>query len=203
MTDTMTPPEEEPTPDAGAAPEEEQAPEGETPSMPISSSGIPVAPDLHPKGIKGEIKQIANDYVIPMSDSAIDQWAKAIKGKDTKPFKDYAMQIAIGMYPTFAPQIQSGIPTRVLLDPYIRIAEQVLGPITEEPNWTDPKWSAALQGGTDAKTGRPIPMTLDQWSQYIRQEPGHGWEYSPEAQHRARTFSDALHSSFDPHGVKG
>jgi len=197
MTDTMTQP-DQPAPDDEAI---EPTPDAETPetepAMPMSASGIPVAPEEKATGIKGEIKQIADDYVIPMSDPAINEWAKILKDKNTEPFKKYAEQIAIGMYPTLAPQIQMGIPTRILLDPYIRSAEQVLGPIAEEPNWSDPKWSAALQGSQDPKTGRPTLMPLEQWRKFIMQEPSHNFASSPIANDRAQAFSQMLHGHFN------
>ena len=203
MTDTMTQPDQptpdvetsEPMPDA-EAPEQAQETSA-TPDMSMTASGIPVAPEEKGKGIKGEIKQIADNYVIPMSDAAIEEWVKILKDKDTEPFKKYVEQIAMGMYPTLAPQIQMGIPTRILLDPYIRTAEQILGPIAEEPNWSDPKWSAALQGSQDPKTGRPTLMPLDQWRKFVMQEPGHGFDASPMANDRAQAFSQMLHGHFN------
>jgi len=207
MTDTMTsaPNDEttEPTPDA-EAPEETAS---ETPSEPGVKGGveIPTFPGqpLKHSGKEAEIEKIANDYVIPMSENAIAEWAK---GSNPEAFKAYAEQVAIGMYPTFAPQIQAGIPVRILLDPYIQVAQQVLGSVPEEPNWTDPKWSAALQGGVDPKTNRPIPMPLDQWRAFLMQHPAHGWQNSPQAHNRAGQFSDMLNRAFtspqEPQGAE-
>jgi hypothetical protein len=158
---------------------------------------IPLVPDQKkPKGARAEIEKVAKDYVIPMSESGLDQWAKASKGEGIKAFTDYATQVACGLYPTFAPQIQAGVPTNVLLDPYIQIAMQVLGPMMSEPDWTSEKWNKALQGGTDPKTGRSVPMTLDQWKKYLMTEPSHGWDQTPQAIDKAGKFIDALHTSF-------
>lgn len=195
MTDTMTPaPDEQET----QAPEEAEptTPEmqtEETPTAPeIDDAGIPVVPD-EKGGKAGEVKKIADDYVIPISDGAISEWDK---NGGAEAFKKYAEQIAIGMYPTFAPQIQAGIPTRILLDPYVQIAAQTLGPMMTEPNWADPKWSAALQGGVDPKTGRPVPMNLDEWRKYLMNDPSHGWDKSPQAQQHATNLTDAIHAAF-------
>ena len=199
MTDTMTPMPEEPK---TSAPEEVEAsvPSSETPLMEPMAPGaeghaeIPSAPGQPTKhtGKEGEIEKVANDYVIPISEASVAEWSKA----GPEEFKKYAEQVAIGMYPTFAPQIQAGLPVRVLLDPYVQVAQQILGSIMSQPNWTDPKWSAALQGGTDSKTGRPIPMTLDQWRQYLMQHPSHGWDKSPQAMDRAGQFSQILNQAF-------
>jgi hypothetical protein len=215
MTDTMTQPEPEETPatpDAAAA-GTPGMPDAEMPNtnpeanegQPMPASGeagpdeqgateIPTNPFLETKhsGKEGEIEKIADDYVIPISDTALKEWAKATPEE----FKAYAVQVAIGMYPNFAPQIQAGIPTRILLDPYIQVAQQVLGPVMTEPNWSDPKWSAALQGGVDSKTNRPIPMTLDEWRKFLMGHPGHGWEYSPQAHERVAQFKKALNEGF-------
>ena len=148
------------------------------------------------KGVEGKIKEIADAYVVPMSDQAIKQWADHLKGEDTKPFEEYAKHMATGMYPTLAPQLEMGLTTKVLLDPYKHVAQQVLGPQESEPNWTDPKWSAALEGGVDPKTGRPGPMSLSQWGSFLRSEPAHGYDKSPEAMARTRDFLSELHNHF-------
>lgn len=159
---------------------------------------IPTDPTKAPehKGAEGEIEKIADDYVIPMSDGAIKSWAKA----GPEEFKKYAEQVAQGMYPNFAAQIAAGIPTRILLDPYIQVAQQVLGPVMSEPNWSDPKWSAALQGGIDPKTNRPIPMTLDEWRKHLMTHPGHGWDKSPQAHERAAQFNQIINQAFSTPG---
>lgn len=200
MTDTMTPAsqesqdspqEEQPTtPDQG-----NEAPESDGMEMP-EKGGLPTFPGqkLKHKGEEAKFEKLADDYVVPISDQALKEWAKT---KDLEGFKQYVIQVACGMYPTFAPQIQSGLPTRVLLDPYIQVAQQVLGPVMSEPNWSDPKWGQALQGGMDPKTGRPVPMTLDEWRKFLMQHPGHGWEYTSQAHDRAQQFVKALHDGFE------
>ena len=147
-------------------------------SAPTEESDIPALPTEEPKGKNAAYRQIADNYVIPISDSALEEWAKA--GDEAK-FSDYAKEVAKGLFPTFAPQIDMGLKTRILLDPYIQIASQVLGPIMSEPDWTDPKWSVALQGSTDPKTGRPVPMTLHEWELYIKSDSSHGYQYSQQA----------------------
>ena len=163
-------------------------------------SEIPTGPKEHEKGMVGDIKKIADDYVIPMSAPAADEWAIFLKGKDTKPFKDYATQVAMGLYPSFTLQLQLGLPTAVLLDPYVQIAQQVLGPIMSQPNWNDPKWAQALQGGIDPKTNRPVPMPLDQWKQTLMSDPKHGWDKTPEAHDRANEFVDQMKKEFGASG---
>ena len=196
VADAVTPPagsEESPEGEASTAPEEKPTDDGMTPPP---KDGTPTFPGqkLKHKGKEGEIEKLADDYLIPLSDDAIKQWAKT---GDTEAFKQYVVQVACGMYPTFAPQIQMGLPTRVLLDPYVQVADQVLGELKTEPNWSDPKWGQALQGGTDPKTGRPVPMTLDEWTKFLMQHPGHNWEFTEQAHDRADQFVQALHHGFN------
>ena len=187
MTDTM-PSDDQPT---DAQPTDAQPTDAEQPKPEMDVPTNPLEAPTH-QGDAGEIEKIAHDYVIPLSDGAIEQWAKA----GPEEFKKYAEKVAEGMYPTFAPQIAAGVPTRILLDPYVEVAKQVLGPAGAVPNWSDPKWSAALQGGIDPKTGRHIPMTLDEWRKHLMTHPGHGWEYTPQAHEKAAQFRQILEQGF-------
>ena len=205
MSDTSTQPEDQSAPDPDAAQDtqdtQDTADSG-TPDEPMTEeggTGTPTFPGqkLKHKGKEGAIEKIADDYVIPLSDDAMKEWAKG----NPEVFKVYAVQVACGMYPTFAPQIQAGIPTRVLLDPYIQVAAQVLGPVMTEPNWSDPKWSAALQGGIDPKTGRSIPMTLNEWRTFVMQHPSHNFQQSPMAHEAAGNAIEAIHTAFGGKGA--
>ena len=182
-----------PMPDA---PMPDAAPQA--PSAGDAMSDTPALPAEEPKK-QDEVHKIADDYVIPISDDAAKAWEKA--GPDK--FKKYAEQVASGMYPTFADQIAAGLPTRVLLDPYVQVAAQILGPMMTEPDWLDPKWSAALQGGVDPKTKRPVPMTLDEWRQHLMTNPSHDYGKTPQALDRANAFVNELHKQFGGQNLGG
>ena len=196
----MTPP--------GAEASDAEAPEGGAPDeggegmTPPPEDGTPTFPGqkLKHTGEEGKIEKIADDYVIPLSDEAMGEWAKA---KNEEGFKAYAEQVASGLYPTFAPQIQMGLPTRVLLDPYIQVAQQTLGEMMDEPNWSDPKWNQALQGGTDPKTGRPVPMQLDEWRKFLMSHLGHGFHKTQAANDHINNFVKDLHREFGNLGQAG
>lgn len=132
-------------------------------------------------------KKIAADYLIPMSDGALKEW----DGKDG--FAEYAASVAAGMFPTLAPQLQAGITTKALLDPYTQIAKQLIGDDTE-PDWSSPLWSKALSGGTDPKTGHPTVMPLNDWITYLKSTPGTGYEYTPQAHEAANNLAQAMTS---------
>jgi len=198
-----TPPSVMDAPNAPVPASDAEAPEGGAPDESAEEGGMTPPPEdgtptfpgqkLKHSGEQGKIEKIADDYVIPLSEDALKEWAKT---KNEKGFKAYAEQVACGLYPTFAPQIQMGLPTRVLLDPYVQVAQQVLGEMMDEPNWSDPKWNAALQGGTDPKTGRPVPMTLDQWKKFLMSHLGHGFHKTKAANDHMNNFVKDLNQAF-------
>ena len=132
-------------------------------------------------------KTIADDYMIPMSDGALLEW----KGKEG--FVEYAAMVAQGLYPPLAKQISAGLTTKILLDPYIQIAKKTIGEDVE-PNWDDPLWQAALDGG-DKKSGRPVLMSLKDWEMHLKTTPGSGYENTDQAKKQAQDFVD--------HGTSG
>jgi hypothetical protein len=137
-----------------------------------------------------DMKDLAHKYQVPMAESTL----RDIKGEgemDAKKFtafEDYLKTSAQGLYPSLAPQISAGIPTVHLLDPYRQVAKQTLGANFEPDFINDHRAAAALHGGTDEKTGRPTPMTLDQWRGHLMNEPTFGWMETPDAHARMNTM---------------
>lgn len=215
MTDTMTANEPEPQappapdippmpPTPGPAPDQETPAEDKTepteeapPTEGAPTEAPPTTPPAPAEeekvgGAEGKIQKIADDFVIPISDEARAAWAK-----DPEGYAEYAKQVATGLYPTFAPQINMGMTVKVLLDPYVEIAQQVLGEQMGEPNWSDPKWAKALDGGIDPKMGRPIPMPLADWKAYLMSEPSHGWDKTPQANALVHSFGQQMNAAFN------
>jgi len=147
------------------------------------------------------IINMAHDYMVPMSDQSKVEWvhhlaeSKATPEEAKAAFQPFAEQIAMGLYPTFVPQIQAGIPVKLLLDPYVEVAKQMLGS-EQQPDFTDPKWSAALDGGRDPKTGRPVPMSLSEWRQNIMSNPVFDWKHTKQGQETMANMAESLHQSF-------
>jgi len=151
-----------------------------------------------------DLKQMADLYHVPMSDGTL----KSIAGDNVTPekakaFEDYIKTTAKGLYPTLAKQIDSGIPTSFLLDPYRQVAKQKLGE-NFEPNFqSDPASIAALTGGVDPQTGRPAPMSLEDWKSHIMNEPSFGYDKTPEAMNKAQQIIQALEKGFNsPRGAQ-
>jgi len=133
-----------------------------------------------------DLKSMAHDYAVPMSQGTLEKIAgDGLTPEKAKAFEEYIKTAAQGLYPTLAPQIKAGIPTAYLLDPYRQVAKQMLGEDQEPDFMTDPKASAALTGGMDPATGRPAPMSLDQWKGHIKTHPGFGYDQTPQAHEEA------------------
>jgi peptidoglycan hydrolase-like protein with peptidoglycan-binding domain len=153
-----------------------------------------------------DLKTLAHNYHVPMSEETL----KEIAGKSgeadpakVKAFEEYLKMAAQGLYPTFAPQIAAGIPTAYLLDPYRQLAKTVLGEKFEPDFLGDPKSHAALTGGSDPKTGRPAPMSLDQWRQHLMTEPGFNWKQTPAGIAARMSVTNALQQGFAGQGTPG
>ena len=141
-----------------------------------------------------EMEALANLYQVPVSKGTLKQIVGdgEVAPEKSKAFEEYLKTSAQGLYPSLAPQIAAGIPTAHLLDPYRQIGKQMLGENFEPDFINDVKSSAALHGSTDEKTGRPVPMTLEQWKQHIMSEPGFGWGYTAQAHERVNSMLSML-----------
>jgi hypothetical protein len=149
-------------------------------------------------GITDNLTKIATSYEVPISSAAIAQHVKSYvdAGLDSTQadasFTEYAKGLAAGLYPSLAPQIQAGVSTSTLLDPYKLLAEHTVGIDPDTIDWTRPMWGAALNGTVDPKTGRASPMTLSQWSQKLMSDPQYGYQNTMEAQNAAGSLTDSL-----------
>ena len=208
-TGTQTPPQEQgtdvdgtpmPPPATPPAP----APEGNgAPAPGAPTGGTAVSPGGKPGaesegGAEGEanvpedkrtVQQIAEDYIIPLSESAEKEWEQEPSG-----FLQHAVEVAKGLYPTLASQLSTGITTQTLVDPYEQVAKQMLGPQTHV-DWSDPKWGKALDGGR-TKDGAPALMPLSEWRTLLRTDPTYGYDKTPQSHAAADGLADAIHKSF-------
>jgi len=144
-----------------------------------------------------DMKKMAHDYHVPMSDGTLESLSKDMTPEKAKAFEDHIKVTAQGLYPTLAPQIKAGIPTATLLDPYRQLGKQMLGEQFEPDFQSDPKAMRALSGNMDQSTGRPAPMTLDQWRNHIMNEPAFGWDKTPAAHEMANTLMSSLSKGFE------
>jgi hypothetical protein len=144
----------------------------------------------------GDMRKLVDDYHIPMSDSSLTEMGAGMTPEKGKSFEDFVKTTAQGLYPTLAPQIKSGIPTKHLVEPYRQVAKQMLGDEHELDFIGDPKASAALTDGFDPTTQRPAPMSLNQWKSHIQSHPGFGWESTPNGQQWNQSVAQSINQIF-------
>jgi len=140
------------------------------------------------------LKQIAQ-YHVPYDHSHLaemvdENWT--IDKASADAFEDHYKNMALGLYPTFAPQIKAGIKPNALFDPYRQVAKQVLHDPNIEPDWLgQAHWSAALDGNIDPKTQMKTPMSLGQWKEYVMTEPKFGYAATDEGRAKIEKATQA------------
>lgn len=144
-------------------------------------------PEARPATVD-DLASMAHDYHVPMARSTLEKMAPdgVVHPQHVLAYEEYLKKVATGLYPTLAPQINSGLPTSFLLDPYRQVGKQVLGDGYEPDFQTNTHDRAALQGATDPATGRAGPMSLDQWQQHLKSDPAYGYMASPQGQQEVR-----------------
>jgi hypothetical protein len=156
-------------------------------------------PVVEPMTVK-QLADLAHEYHVPMAESVLQDIVgdgKVANPEKVQAFEAYLQEAASGLFPTFAPQIKAGIKTAYLLDPYRQVGKKVLGDKFEPDFVGDPRSSIATNGGNDPKSGRPIPMTLEQWAQHLKTEPSFNWIKTPAGQANLRKVMASIQQGFE------
>lgn len=144
------------------------------------------------------MQTIADDYQIPGTASGLQQQAQqylaaGLSSTEAEAnYKQAAQAQAAGLYPNFAAQIDSGVTTKTLLDPYASLAEKTLGVDPSTINWQSPLWAAALNGPVDQGTNRASVASLSQFSQTLMSNPAYGYQNTQEANNAAGSLTASL-----------
>lgn len=122
--------------------------------------------------IDSQIRQIANDYGVTISEPEIKNLTGGLlKGSMTQDnVTSYAKQMAMSKYAGMRGFLQEGFTVKQVASPYIQSYAQLL---EQEPNavqLNDPLLQKALQGTPDAKTGLPSMQSVYQFEQSVRQD---------------------------------
>jgi hypothetical protein len=143
-------------------------------------------------GITGRsIQQIANQFAIPISDFALDEWSERIAtGRAmVEDFTNYARTQAKSLFPSLAADIDRGSTVAALADPYKQFASRLLGVNPAEIDFSQPKWNVALNFADDK--GRRM-MTLNEWGQYLRTNEEYGYQYTDDAKNKAYSAANTI-----------
>lgn len=136
-----------------------------------------------------QMKQVAADYGVPVTDAAYDIWARNIATgvSNIDNFKQRMIQDASSIYPGLVQGLTAGQTTKQLADPYISTMANTLELDPNTINWsTDPLIKRALQTpaqttGTNTPGSAQPPGTTPLWQfeQQLRQDPR--WQYTDNA----------------------
>lgn len=148
-------------------------------------------------GIGAQLKQMAGQYAIPISDGTLKQWEQNILlgTANQSTFMAYVQEQAKSLYPGLANAIDMGITVQQYVAPYAEVASQELGVNANSIVWTDPKWNVALHQ-IDPKTGAPVSMSLSEWTRELRTNAIYGFAETDRAKELASQLGTGLAELF-------
>jgi hypothetical protein len=130
-----------------------------------------------------QIKQIASEYGLPVTDYGTRNWVSGIlSGVNTiDGNKQAAIAQAKSLYAPFAKEIDSGMTMKQIADPYVASMSNLLELNPNSINFaSDPMVKKALQGAGATAAGQPPTATpLWQFEQQVRADPR--WQYTTNA----------------------
>jgi hypothetical protein len=141
------------------------------------------------------MKELAHNYMVPVSDKAIQQWVgDSLSGnKNIGDFEAYVKNMAKSLYAgnsVITSGIDAGQTTQTIMDPWRQVAAQTLDKAPAEIDFTDPKFMKAINQ-IDPKTGTMAPMSLEQWQTTLKTDKVYGYDHTDAAMNAA---SDLLTS---------
>lgn len=145
----------------------------------------------------GNLKKIAAQYLIPVSDQTISQWTRQILSQevDENAFTSWAKEQAKSLFPNLSGAIDAGVTVAQYTEPYKQVAAQMLGLSPDSIDMRDTKWSKALQQ-IDPKTGNRVAMTLSEWEQNLRKDPVYGYTNTNKYKEEASSLSGDILRKF-------
>ena len=141
-----------------------------------------------------QIRQIAGQYLIPMSPQAMERWMEQIvRGEvDIAGFTAYVTEQAKSLFPGMAAALDRGVTVAQYTDPYRQIIAQELELNPDSIDLNSPKYRPVLDQ-IDAK-GNRASMTLTEAAEYVRKQPE--WQKTSGANARAASLTETLLNTF-------
>lgn len=137
-----------------------------------------------------QIKELAAQYLVPISDAALDRWTEQIVtgAADEESFRAYLTEQAKSLFPGMAAALDKGITVAQYADPYKQIAARELEVAPETIDLNDPRYRKMLDQH-DAK-GNRTAMTLSGASEYLRSLPE--WQQTRGANEKAAALTENI-----------
>lgn len=123
-----------------------------------------------------QVKQIYQDYGIPASDASLRAGALQVAegAQSLDAYKQQVIASAKSLYPSIGTQLDAGMTTRQIADPYIQTMSNLLEIDPNNLGLTDPTIKKALQGTTTVgANGQSSSTTVPLWQfeQQVRSDP--------------------------------
>ena len=156
----------------------------------------PTSPNFGRMGARvTQVKQMAADYLMPVSDEAAFDWAKnmATGQMDETAAKTYFQNSAKGWYSHYEKELSAGMTMKQISEPYKQIASKLLEKNPEDIDMTDSKYNDMLRF-EDPKDNVRKGMTLGDAENHIRGLDE--WNYTKGANEQAAGMVSGLAKSF-------
>lgn len=118
------------------------------------------------------VRRIASDYMVNLSDRGMRSWAAAVLGGDgdLSQFTEYAMQQAVSRFPTMQAALERGLTAQDFVEPYRQLVSQFWEMNPEEVDFMgNEKLWGLLDGGRGEK-GEARPLTLSESAKWLRSQ---------------------------------
>jgi len=142
----------------------------------------------------GFYQQLADSFAamgVPTNKVTLQTWARSLISGNTTvdTYKKRILDIAKGLYPGIAEQLNQGLTVKDIADPYVSTMANLLEIDPGTIKWsTDPAIKRALQGQSLTATGDKVQKEVTplwQFEQQVRQDPR--WQYTQNATDTAST----------------
>lgn len=149
-------------------------------------------------GITGRaVRQLSSQYAVPLSNQAADEWARKIATGEMlqTDYETFLRQQAKSLYPSLSADIDRGLTVSTIVDPYSQVAQSTLGVSSDQIDFANPRWNAALNFDDGKGSGRRM-MTLFEWGEHLRKDERYGYDRTPNARTKAYSMVSDLGRMF-------
>jgi hypothetical protein len=144
------------------------------------------------------IRETAAQYGVRLSDTTFNSFVNRMAvGEETiGSFQDYVMEIGKSLFPSLAPQFDSGRTFDQITGSYKTYAAEILERDANSIDMTDPLFAQAVTYQPDPKTGEQRLMNLQEWGDYLRNTESFGYQFTEGAKSRAYAVADQIANMF-------
>lgn len=158
------------------------------------------SPDVLHSKVGTDLKALAGQYAVELSDPAIATWAahiiSGIKGDEQ--YREYMVSQAKSRFgdKQLGQFLDQGGTVSQFYDPYRQRAAAVLGVNPDSVDLSDPKWFAALNARDPKDPNTVRAMTVNEWDQYMKATPTYEYDKTPQAKQDAYALAGTIGTMF-------